>query len=409
MSEKNKIYTTADFERYYSGAMPVNEMHELERAALEDPFLADALEGYTYSSSFENDVAELKERLKEKKRKKSVITISSFTRSGWWRIAALFIIIGVAGYFFYRMNYKSKENSIAKKELTPIVQHKEATRNTDTSAITNDVAFENQAISRDEENKKNTLSALKPTIQKQINTGSKSIKIPPSPSAERSSHQEFDSVQFNMTTASNDSKALPKYSLKGKVTNENGKPLVFAMIENKNEIAVTDTTGRFLLASTDSNANATVSASGYSSKKVALQKDKESVIAMNENSASLDEVVVSGYGQTKKSKMTSESKQLNGNVSGIEITTQEIASSANSDKFDEYMKENLQPVYDENNNRLTGDVLLSFTINKKGRPRNIKVVKSSCKKCETEAMTLLENGPGWIVEKSKQKTVLVKF
>ena len=56
MTEKNKKYTAADFERYYTGVMPVNEMHELERAALEDPFLADALEGYTCTPSFDNDI-----------------------------------------------------------------------------------------------------------------------------------------------------------------------------------------------------------------------------------------------------------------------------------------------------------------------------------------------------------------
>ena len=77
MTEKNKIYTPADFERYHAGTMPANEMYELEKAALEDPFFADALEGYTYTSSFKNDVAELRERLNEKRKKKNGFSISS--------------------------------------------------------------------------------------------------------------------------------------------------------------------------------------------------------------------------------------------------------------------------------------------------------------------------------------------
>ena len=77
MTEINKIYTPADFERYHAGTMPVNEMHELEKAALEDPFLADALEGYAYTTSIENDIADLKERLNKKRKKRKVFSISS--------------------------------------------------------------------------------------------------------------------------------------------------------------------------------------------------------------------------------------------------------------------------------------------------------------------------------------------
>ena len=67
MTEQNhKVYTAADFERYYSGQMSDAEMHALEKSALEDPFLADALEGYSYTKTPVHDVAELKERLSKK-------------------------------------------------------------------------------------------------------------------------------------------------------------------------------------------------------------------------------------------------------------------------------------------------------------------------------------------------------
>src|ERR1017187_9426372 len=127
MIDKNKIYTAADFERYYSGIMPANEMHELEKAALEDPFLADALEGYTYTPSFKNDVTALKERLNENRNKKKVFSIYAFAQSSWWRIAALFIIIAGSGYFFYSLNYKNKKNSLAKNEIKSIGQKKDST------------------------------------------------------------------------------------------------------------------------------------------------------------------------------------------------------------------------------------------------------------------------------------------
>lgn len=60
---KNKepySYTEGDIRRYHSGAMPEGERHLLERAALEDPFLADALEGYGQQPAAEGDLPALR-------------------------------------------------------------------------------------------------------------------------------------------------------------------------------------------------------------------------------------------------------------------------------------------------------------------------------------------------------------
>lgn len=395
MTGKNKIYTAADFERYHSGVMPVNEMHELEKAALEDPFLADALEGYPYTPSFENDIAELKEKLNEKQKKKNVFFITSFGQRGWWRIAALFIIIAGIGYFFYSLNYNNNKNSLAKNEIKSIVQKKDSTIGiNDTASQTNNIAFENNQSSNDEETKKNTLLKIKSNAEK----GTLNWK------------SESDSIKFNMRSGKNQEQALSEYALKGKVTDENGKPLALATIKNKSksEVTVTDTTGKFLLKSSDSNTTAIVSVAGYETKKVELEKDKEAVIAMNKNNRNLNEVVVSGYAQSQKlNNATSEDKVLKNQGSGI--TTQSFPTLDNTTDFNEYLKENSKPVFDEHNNKLSGEVLLSFIVNKKGRPHHIKVIRSSCKACEKEAVTLLESGPGWINENHRLKTVLIKF
>ena len=41
-----KQYGAADFDRYYSGQMTEQQKHALEKAALDDAFLAEAIEGY---------------------------------------------------------------------------------------------------------------------------------------------------------------------------------------------------------------------------------------------------------------------------------------------------------------------------------------------------------------------------
>ena len=48
MSIDNNIknFTGADIEKYHKGLLSSKERHDLEKAALDDPFLADALEGF---------------------------------------------------------------------------------------------------------------------------------------------------------------------------------------------------------------------------------------------------------------------------------------------------------------------------------------------------------------------------
>ena len=45
--EKNIIYTARDIEQYLAGNLSPLQMHAMEKAALDDPFLAEAMEGYT--------------------------------------------------------------------------------------------------------------------------------------------------------------------------------------------------------------------------------------------------------------------------------------------------------------------------------------------------------------------------
>ena len=62
-SSKNNSYTAADFERYYAGTMTAAERHALEKAALDDPFLADALEGYRLTPTPVADMQKIRDRL----------------------------------------------------------------------------------------------------------------------------------------------------------------------------------------------------------------------------------------------------------------------------------------------------------------------------------------------------------
>ncbi|MCM1255911.1 MAG: TonB-dependent receptor [Duncaniella sp.] len=91
----------------------------------------------------------------------------------------------------------------------------------------------------------------------------------------------------------------------GTVLDEAGDPLIGATVQQKgaaNGIA-TDVDGNFKL-SVPKNATLVVSYVGYNTQTVAVEGRTHITITLKENSELLDEVVVVGYGQMKRSDMT---------------------------------------------------------------------------------------------------------
>ncbi len=414
MEEKNKKYTATDFERYHSGEMPADEMHVLEKAALEDPFLADALEGYTSATNFKADILELKTRLEEKKKKKSVFSISSITGNTWWRIAALFIIIAGVGFIFYRINFIDKEDSLATNQLKSLPKNKDSgiTSLAD-SATTSDMAFQKPEVSTSASKDKTAPTESKMENKKAGNNpGDVAMSAEPAPSKKAAQELAANSASGNFEDKSAGRGNEKEYKLKGKVTDETGKPIAMASVydDARKKATLTDTTGNFVLQSPDSNTAASVAAAGYATKKVTLQKDEQPTIAMNKSDTNLSEVVVTGHGkEKKKERALSRENALSAKIAGVKIKANEVRPFPKNEKFDQYLSDNIQPILNENGERLAGEVLLSFSVSEKGRPTNIKVAKSSCEGCEEEALRLLESGPDWNSESGKTGTVAIKF
>src|SRR4051812_28756626 len=91
-----------DIEKYRKGELSPSQMHALEKKALSDPFLAEALEGSEQISGedFSKDIYELKTRINT--RKKVVWTPL--------RIAAgIFLIVGVSSVMYFLSRNTSGE------------------------------------------------------------------------------------------------------------------------------------------------------------------------------------------------------------------------------------------------------------------------------------------------------------
>jgi hypothetical protein len=328
MEEKNKTYTALDFARYHAGTMSSPEMHALEKAALEDPFLADALEGYAYVAFPEKDTTEIQHRLVGQPKKKKIFFISSVTQNKWWSVAALFIIIIGIGFVLYRTNNNNNPNT---KELLATNSDKKSPEKIegsspvlkDSGTVNDNVAFERQEAPGLSLKNKSALSKINEVKEyENINAGPK-LKTVKTPGL--LSTKEDNPISGNVTTqrSSNKNEASNQYVLKGKITDEIGQAIPFASIEDENQkkITVTDSSGQFALTTPDSNAKVNASALGYASKKdIALQKDKQSIIAMNKKETTLSEVVVTSAHENKHKRALSPSANLQGKVAGVVVT-----------------------------------------------------------------------------------------
>src|SRR5258706_3995347 len=114
MAEDNNIekFTAADIERYHRGQLSAIEMHTLEKAALDDPFLADALEGFSIQGiNISDDIAGLKKRLAEKTEPTKIIPITATGRSfPWLRAAVMIVLVAGAGLLAYQFLFKAGKN-----------------------------------------------------------------------------------------------------------------------------------------------------------------------------------------------------------------------------------------------------------------------------------------------------------
>ena len=377
MKENQKKYNAIDFARYHSGTMLPDEMHALEQSALEDPFLADALDGYMYSKDYEKELGQIRMRLDEKRKQQKAFFISSLSSGMWWKIAAMFILLAGVGYFFYATNSKKetstavKEN-VVKKENPAIIPP--LTNDTNTSE--GNIAFEKVLPEKDKnERAKLTAPVIKSSQAIVKNSAGEEVRI--------TKEKEFSVEHF-----------------------ENKKENAVAMSNDKTSSASlthADSGQKSLLLSSDTTALVAAPATKY-------LKDSANAIAMNKKSHALQEVVVTGYGTQKKKNITaSTSDELQGKVSGVDLKTNLPYPKDGNEKFNQYVKDNAIPVLDSIGERIPANILLSFTLNKRGKPVHIKVIESSCKSCEKEAIRLLKNGPDWIGKSHEAGNVRIQF
>jgi hypothetical protein len=123
MATNNNIthFTAADIEKYHHGLLSNKEMHDLEKAAMDDPFVADALEGYAVAGvKVETDIVDLKKRLAEKTVSAKVVIMNTAPGKSFRTLRAAILLAFVAGasLLIYQFGFNKKSEQIASAETT---------------------------------------------------------------------------------------------------------------------------------------------------------------------------------------------------------------------------------------------------------------------------------------------------
>jgi hypothetical protein len=400
-SSKNKGYSQADIELYHSGKMPVQEMHALEKAAMEDPFLADALEGYTFTNTASDDLKKIRQRLEEKTEKKKA-SIFYFKTADWMKIAALVLVLAGSGWLIYYLQPASnKDQNVALKREVDFLNKKVSADSVTLNQVQNnklDLSFDSSAYAQ--------------LDRKKFKDAAKKFETYQSPTHGNISTDYFTldgkkvSDTINNETDKNISASAAMPGRQDDLAfNKESKEHVAAKSGSKesnasntgvpNPSANNNNISRNQVASDSQNYRGMVS-----NKPI---KDNDTIknfnIVMKEAEASDAEVVVMGTGQKRKADISQ--------FTHVVIDTLEPADGYS--QFNDYIATHIKSPDELNIKPLSGEVQLSFDVNKKGEPVNITVVKSLCDKCDEEAIRLLKEGPKWKRKKAKKGKLTIKF
>ena len=372
---------------YIRGARKGKEAHRLEKEAMRDPFLADALEGYSrVGNGADDQIEEVRRRIRARavrKRNHAVV----------WSIAASLLIgVCIGSYFLFQEKPLSDEARMAMEQAVhpkPLSVYEDEENDELAEAVIKDSAGPSKKLISESKKKKMLApsSEVPQIMTQELMEEALEATIDDEPSA-------MDKKMVMRASVANDSSFNAKVAVvgkvRGKVTDPSGEPLVGATVRVKgtNQGTISDENGDFTLK-TDGNRELSVDYIGYESVVLPVDTTKDLLIAMNVDDATLDEVVVVGYGSQPKSSVTGAIMSLK--MSG---TPQ---PSIGRKAFRRYLKENLVHPSDKECARAKGKVILTFRVDKDGRPESISVKKGLCASADKEAIRLIEEGPDWTI------------
>ena len=411
--EHIKTYSARDIQQYLEGKLSPAEMHAIEKAALDDPFLADAMEGYAVGDTNQQNKdlqslrINLEARINKEKKKSLLIPI-------WMRAAIIVLAISVGGlaiYNLYNANTEVHNEPIAKNAKVGPAPVDTITANEQPKIDSQAIVQIDTRLYRKEEDKvvakKSAPAATRQVIPSAIPepaaaekqaVASAHVKDEVEQQAAKSAirDRETEAKEVDARSLQND-QAMNAFS--GKVLDSKNKPVAGATIlaRNRKASTVTDINGQFNISAPDSVLNIEVNSLGYQQNNATLKNNKNvsNNIVLQEANASLDEVVVVGYG-AKGKKEAYIQKRDSARLKAME----DVEPLGGWDEYDSYISSNIRKPSGMDD--VDGEVILSFEVNEKNEISNIRIIKSLSQDLDKEAIRLVKEGPQWKSKKGRK-------
>lgn len=410
-------------EDYLDGKLNAKGMHFVERQALEDPFVAEALEGLKQSPKRKQTLSILQKQLYDRvtqkpvKRKLWGITTQRLSIAATATVA----FIAVSILFFMRETNRRNAETVARKADGVVVNldtnaplAATTTKTKDSAININEAtksALIDQAIADGKSGAlaKNTKSApIVKTSESAVQTEqatanyqrfSKSRQSIALGAPKMKTSQEPMSEAMVSATPSTTTNQIV---FSGNVIDQrNGQPVQGAVVKitGSDKITATNANGYFALPA-DSNSkdkDLVINALGFKETPVKGTQNPDAIREALSGNKSLNEIaMITGSNGRKKE-----------NIPAPKIVLR-AEQNLNGKHADEISKPIPVAIIDytqylANNNKLYNPkgpeqfVILGFKVKKNGRPTNIKVIKSLNVKADAEAKRLIKDGPDWIL------------
>jgi hypothetical protein len=369
---------------YIQGKRRGQEANKLEREAMNDPFLQDAIDGFdAVQDDHIQAIRDLENKIIDKTTKRKPL-ISYRT----WAIgaaASVILILGIGNILHVGMQKLENTAVIAPKHV--ILPQKDTIKNIEPVKTAKKLVA--QQLKKRKQHATSIKNEFQPTnseevlikTQDQLNENKNVISV--ADVAEAMSFRQRDS-NTNMSANSKmdiaDVKAAPQFIL-GKVTDEKGEPLIGATVRFKslNSGTTTKQDGTFDLPIPNKKSDKIlVSYIGYEKEEVPVSGN--SYIVKLKPNPSIGEVVVVGHPSERKMS-----------VVGAIASTKAEAIEFNENEFIKYYK-----TYHKTDlcNAQKYILKAKFHLDEYGNPVKIKVTKSPCEEIKQEFIQLL-NANKW--------------
>lgn len=420
-----------DIKRYLGGEMTPAERHALEKKALSDSFLADALEGSEQISKddFSSDISTLNSLIDQRVHQNSG-GISVWT---WGlRLAAGLLLIIITTFTIWNFvgeapetpqlsNAEIKETEPAKASTMDstamnttkdqlALAEKPQVREPAKSAkslieepvvLSEELTVEAEAMPAEDIEE---VSKPAPLSEPKSVAGAVTKEVAAEPIVAAEAKKEVTALddatrneRMTERTAKKSISARDSQSatvINGKVVSaEDGSPLpgVNVVIKGTTIGTVTDITGNYTLENTSPSSTLVYSFIGLQSKEVPLGERKIVDVEMNLDMTQLSEVVVTGYGYSEKSET----------VPTVDLAHPTIGTRA----YKKYLEENLLYPQLALDNKVEGRVTVEFFVEPDGSVRDFTIIKGIGSGCEEELIRLIRSGPSWIPTKKDEVAI----